>query len=76
MSLFQIIMYVLAFVIVGIPLVGFITRSFVRVGKIIYQEFPFVKKFFDEYFEHFGLGSLIVGLGVVVYLVLHWIGIF
>lgn len=67
--------YIFLFVIFGVPLIGFIVRNVVRFGRYVYKSFPFLQKFFDEYYEHFALGSAISIFAVLVYGVLYWIGV-
>ena len=67
--------YVFLFVIFGIPLVGFAVRNIVKFGRFIYNKYPFLQKFFDEYYEHFALGTVICALTAAGYGILYWIGI-
>lgn len=68
--------YILMFVVIGVPLIGFAVRSMVRIGKYVYRSFPFLQRFFDEYYEHFALGSIITIGCAIVYAIFHyWIGI-
>lgn len=68
--------YIFLFVVIGIPLIGFAVRNLIRFGKYVYRSFPFMQRFFDEYYEHFALGSVITIICVVVWAILHfWVGV-
>lgn len=72
----KVLFYIVLFVVIGVPLVGFAVRNLVRFGKYVYRSFPFLQRFFDEYYEHFALGSIITIGCAIVYAILHfWIGV-
>lgn len=72
MSTLQVLLYILLFVVAGVPFLGWGVRNLVRFGRYIYKSFPFLQNFFDEYFEHFALGTIITVVGGIVYLILHF----
>jgi hypothetical protein len=71
----QFILYVFLFVIIGVPLIGFAVRNLVRFGRYVYKSFPFLQKFFDDYFEHFAYGTIIVVVAGVVYVIGYMMGL-
>ena len=72
----KILGYIVLFAIIGIPFVGFFVRNMIEFGRYVYRSFPFLQKFFDEYFEHYALGTVITVICAVVYAVLHfWWGL-
>lgn len=72
MSALSVFGYVVLFVISGVPLIGFTVDAFINFGRYVYRTYPFIRKFFDEYFDHYGLGLIITIVTIVVYGLLHW----
>ena len=68
-------LYVFLFAILGIPLVGYLVRNLVKLGVKVYDKYPIVRKFFDDYAEHYGIGLIITVVAGVVYGVLRWFGV-
>jgi hypothetical protein len=68
----QFFLYLTLFVIFGVPLVGFAVRNLVRFGSFLYKKYPFLQKFFDEYYEHFALGAVIVVIASIMYGLARW----
>lgn len=64
--------FIAAFVVLGIPFVGYAWTNMVRFGRYIYRSFPFLQKFFDDYFEHYILGVAVTVICGIVWAVLHF----
>ena len=64
--------YVFLFAILGIPLVGYLVRNLIKLGIKVYDKYPIVRKFFDDYAEHYGIGLIITVVAGIVYGVLRW----
>lgn len=69
---FQFWGYLLLFVVIGVPLIGYVVRTVIRAGKYLYRNFPFIKRFFDEYYEHFALGTIVTIVVGIVYCIGHY----
>ena len=68
----NLLLYIVGFAILGIPFVGWAWRNLIEFGRLVYRSFPFLQKFFDEYFEHYALGTLICVIFVVIWAILHF----
>lgn len=68
----QIIGYIVLFAILGVPFMGWAWRNLVEFGRYIYRSFPFLQKFFDEYFEHYAIGTLLCVIIAVIWAILHF----
>lgn len=64
-----------AFVIIGMPIVGYGLRMFIRGCKYVYRNFPVVQKLFDYYWENWGIGLIVTLVALIIWLVLHASGV-
>jgi hypothetical protein len=69
-------LYCLLFVVAGVPLIGYALKKILELGKFMYNRYPLIRRFFDEYAENFGVGLLITIATLVVYGILRWFGVF
>lgn len=69
----NIYLYVILFAIFGIPLFGFVVHNMIKFGKYAYSNSPFIRKFFDDYGENYGIGFIISLIALIVYSVLRWL---
>jgi hypothetical protein len=67
-------LWLAAYVIVGVPVVGYLSRQLVRLGKHMYQRFPAIRAFFDTYWENYGIGLGLTVVGVLCLVVGRWMG--
>jgi hypothetical protein len=58
-------LWLAVYVVIGVPVVGYLARQLVRLGKVMYGRFPAIRFFFDTYWENYGIG---LGLTVVGFL--------
>jgi hypothetical protein len=70
----MIYLYGFLFVIAGVPLIGYLLKKGIELGKFMYKRYPMIAKFFDEYAENFGVGLLITVVCLIIYSVSRWIG--
>ena len=68
----NILLYIVGFAVLGIPFVGWAWRNLIEFGRLVYRSFPFLQKFFDEYFEHYALGTLICVICAIIWAILHF----
>ena len=67
-------LYVILYAIIGVPLVGYAVIQGRKLGLHLYEKYPFIKKFFDNYAENYGIGLIITVVTIVVALVARWFG--
>lgn len=67
-------LWLAAYVIIGVPVFGWLSRQFVRLGKVMYNRFPVIRAFFDSYWENYGLGLGLTVVAVLVLVVARWMG--
>jgi hypothetical protein len=68
--------YCLLFVVAGVPLIGYVLKKVIELGKFMYGRYPLIRRFFDEYAENFGVGLLITVATLAIYGILRWFGLF
>lgn len=66
--------YLATFVVIGIPLIGYVVLQGIELGKWAYKKYPFIQNFFDQYAENFGIGLIITVVTAVIYIVARWLG--
>lgn len=65
-------LYIIGFVIIGIPFIGFAVDKFRIFGRWVYKEFPIIRDFFDDYASHYAVGFIITVIAGIAYSILHF----
>jgi len=73
MNILTFTLYVIAFLVIGVPLIGFIINKFIEFGEFLYKKYEFIRTFFTQYYEHYAVGLMIVVIGTGIYLLAHYV---
>lgn len=67
-----VLLYIVGFAVLGIPFLGWAWQNLIRFGRAVYRTFPFLQKFFDEYFENYAMGTVITVICIIIWAILHF----